>query len=339
MQTQARTLAAGLVLALWCIPAHAQQPVGALFFAHPGDGGMAFGCINRLGGYEQTYYIPGHPTSEVLGATHVVNTANGFLVYNMNTGKAVVLRLTNAGYPALGGYYWFSRYWLYIVNLGDFLFFYNWNGSAAIGHLTPGGAFVQTQGGGPGWFGQWTHVTATDNHLFFYNENSGWAAVGYIHPDGFFVLTQVIPPGMLELGISYMVKNGSYLLLYNQQTGSTTVGYINRDGQFTITDTLVLPTGYHMLVQHAGHLLLQWTNNDSATIGHIDHDGHFIVTQTPVIGSGVTRIVSTGEHLLFYIPNSGSGRVGYIDRDGQFQETANNVGLLTSLDHVAATAR
>ena len=319
----------------------AQQPIGALLLANTGWGAVAFGRIDRFGSYEQTYVVPANSSSEVLGATHIVNTTNGFLIYSRHTGRAQVMSLANNGYPMLGSSYWFSPGWQHIVGIGNFLLFYRSDGAAAIGHITPEGEYVEKQNGGPGWFGYWTHVTATDNHFFFFNAFSGWAAVGEIHPAGFFITTQVIPPYTMPLPTtaSYVASVGQYVLLYHQLTGATTVAYIDRHGHAEVTDLATLPAGYHILARHAGYFILHASNLDSATIGYIDDEGHFFITQTLTTGTGVSRIASTGEHLLFYWWSSSTGLVGSIGRDGLFHETASNVGLPPFISHLVSTRR
>ena len=340
----AALLAGFLMAVLAPTAALAQHAVGSLYFLNRSDGSEAYGYIDKYGFFRQTFN--GGITAVAapwIGATHVVNSTNGLLIYNAGNGTASVEQIKDNGLPSRGGSYNFSLGWTNIVSIGDHLFFYNSDGSAAIGYITPDRKFVGMASYPQGSFLHWTHVIATNNNLFFYNSTDGSALVGYIYPSsGAFVQTQSLPPGSLPTDFSYIVSDGNFLLLYNQQTGASMVGVIDsRPGQFQSRWSGSLPPGYNKLVRHDHYLLLYNSNSGGGTIGYIDRisAAKFIVTQQPAFSAGWTRIVSTNDDLLFYNSITGSAAVGRIDRNGQFQQTPQVLSFSTGWFGVVATTR
>ena len=332
----------GLALA-WLPPgACAQNAVGALYLANRATGAHAFAYIDLQGQFQQTYEIPGHPTSEVLGLTHMVSTPNGFLLYNADTGQAVVIGIAHTGYPYIGNYYAFSPGWQHIVPLGDSLFFYQGDGSGALGYITPEGQFVQRRSYAPGTFASWSHITATDNHLFFYNRDLGAVAVAAIDASYDISQTHTVTTGALA-DLSYLVTTGPFVLLYSQATGTAVFGMITHAGQYELLEVLDLPAGYNKLVRHDRFLVLYNSNAGGGTVGYVERYGalgvpEFIVTQEPPFSAGWTRIVSTKEDVLFYNSVTGLAAVGHLDHAGQFQQT-HTLTLATGWGFIAAGAR
>ncbi len=333
-------LLAGFLMAVLAPTTFAQEPVGSLLFVNRATDAQAFAYMDRYGLFHQTYSLPSNHTWAQPGVSHVVNTANGFLIYHDQTGFAYVERIQHNGYPLLGNAYTFSTGWRDILGIGDYLFFYRGDGLGAIGYITASdGQFVQTATYLPGSFGYWSHIIATDNFLFFYNRFDGSAAVGYIAVGGNFIQTESYPPGSLAT-FDYIVNDGRFLLLYNQQTGASMLGVIEKPGRFTLRGSLSLPAGYNKLVRHDRYLVLYNSNAGGGTIGYIDpyNFERFTITQQPAFSQYWTRIVSTKDDLLFYNSVSGQAAVGHIDNSGHFQQTQ-LLSLPTGWGHVVATAR
>jgi len=343
-KTWSRITVAALVAALLMVvlapTAFAQEPVGSLLFVNRATDAQAFAYIDRYGLFHQTYSLLSNHTYAAPGVSHVVNTANGFLIYHDQTGFAYVERIQHNGYPDLGYNYNSRVGWRDILSIGDYLFFYKGDRSGAIGYITPSdGRFVQTATYLPGSFGYWSHIVATDNFLFFYNRFDGSAAVGYIAVGGSFVTTEYYPPGTLAT-FDYIVSDGRFLLLYNQQTGASMLGVIEKPGRFTLRGSLTLPAGYNKLVRHDRYLFLYNSNAGGGTIGYIDpyNFERFTITQQSAFSPSWTRIVSTKDELVFYNSVSGQTAVGHIDHSGHFLQTQ-VLSLPTGWGHVVATAR
>ena len=338
-------LLAGILMAVLApTAALAQHAVGSLYFLDRATGSEAYGYFDRYGFFRQTF--SGGITSVAapwVGATHVVNSTNGLLIYDADNGTASVEQIKDNGLPNRGGSFNLSVGWNDIVSIKDYLFFYKDDGSAAIGYIAASDRkFVGTASYLPGSFSYWSHIVATDNNLFFYNRTNGSALVGYIHPfSGAFMQTQSLPPGSLPTDFDYIVSDGNFLLLYNQQTGGALVGVIDyRPGQFLSRWNGSLPPGYNKLVRHDRYLLLYNSITGGGTIGYIDRisAAKFIVTEQPAFSAGWIRIVSTNDDLLFY-NWAGSAAVGRIDHNGQFQQTPQALSFSPGWFGVVATAR
>jgi hypothetical protein len=229
---------------------------------------------------------------------------------------------------------------VFTKGIGEFLFFYKSDGSAAIGYLTPNGQMVNTKSYGPGSFAYWSIVLSTDSYLFFYNANNGAMALGWISPQGTFLQTWGVPASSFNSTFSYGVSNGRFILLYNQATGATFIGGVDTGGNalYAIT-SLTLPAGYTKFVGHGRYLVLYNSNVGGGTIGYIDEfaAARFVVTQSPGFPPYWTRVVSTTNHLFFYNSVSGAAQVGYIDGAGKYTETDGSLLSPGSFAVVATT--
>jgi len=316
-------LVAVLAISFLVPTAFAQQPVDFLYFVSQSNSSVAVGNID-YGRWTQNSILAPDPYVPP-GLTHVVNTANGILLYNAQTGSAIVEQIKPNGTRFVGSAYTFSAGWEKIVSIGEFIYFYKSDGSASIGYITPNAQYVATKTYGPGWFSYWSQVISTDSYLFFYNANSGAMSVGWITPQGTFQGTGGFPSSTLT-SFSYGVSNGHFILLYNQQTGASWFGKISSTGQFisSVAGPSPLPPGCNKLVAHNRYLLLYNSNTGAGIIGYIGYVGssdQFIVTQQPAFAPYWTRIVSTNDNLFFYNSVTGSAAVGHINGNGQFQQT------------------
>jgi len=331
-------LAGLLVMLLGPTPAWSQQPTGSLYFLNRAKSSEAAGYFDRYGYFHQT--LNQFRGSVFLGVTHMASTTNGTLAYNATTGVGTVVQVKDDGFVTENTYL-FSPGWSFIVGVGDYLFFYNSDGSAAVGQITADGEFKSGLTYSPATFGQWTHIVATNNNLFFYNYADGSAATGFID-HGAFVSTQALSAGSLPIDFSYVVGNDNFLLLYNQQTGASLIGVIDgRPGVFISRATATLPAGCSKLVKHNRYVLLYNTNTGAGTIGYFDRvsAAKFVVTQQPAFSPNWTSIVSTNDDLLFYNTVTGSGAAGQIDSNGKFKQTPQALTFSPGWFGVVATTR
>jgi hypothetical protein len=340
-RSRAVALAIALILPLRAVPALAQQETGSLFFLNSAYDKVAAGYIDQYGVFQQTYESgnwAGYTPSS--GGTKVINTANGFLVYEPASGSARVVRINHDGQPSKGGKYWFSP-WDQIVGSGTFLFFYNTNGSAAVGHITPAGAFVQTQGWSAGNFGYWTHVLATDNHLVFYNKNTGQTATGYITINGtWWYQTETNTTWHCDIVTSL----GRFVLCYNSLNGQMEVIDFDRNGIPAPTQVVQMGGGYTQVVRHGRGVVFYASGSGGAEFGYVDSHGFYVTTQVTNIlmdlyhfGVTADSVTSTGDALLFYNRQYGVAIAGTVDDAGQFQKTE-ETELAPWFSNVVATA-
>jgi hypothetical protein len=239
-----------IVLHLFASAAFAQQPVDFLHFNNRSNSSVSVGKISIDGHFSTTSTLAPDPYVPA-GVTHVVNTANGIVLYNASTGYAVVEQIKPDGTRFVGNAFTSAVGWEKMLSIGEFLFFYKSDGSAAIGYLTPNGQMVNTKNYAPGTFAHWSLVLSTDSYLFFYNADSGAMALGWISPQGTFQQTWGVPSSGFNSTYSYGVSNGQFILLYNAATGATFIGGVDTGGNalYAIT-SLTLPSGYTKFVAH-----------------------------------------------------------------------------------------
>jgi len=312
-----------IVLYLFASVAFAQQPVDFLHFINSSNSSVAVGKITVDGRFITTSTLAPDPYVPA-GVTHVVNTANGVVLYNAKTGYAVVEQIKPDGTRFVGGVFNTAVGWEKMLSIGEFLFFYNSDGSAAIGYINPLAQLVNTKSYGPGSFGYWSIVLSTASYLFFYNINNGAMALGWISPQGTFQQTWAIPASSINSTFDGGVSDGRHILLYSAATGATFIGgvYTAGDGVYEIA-YLSLPTGYIKFIAQGRYLFFYNPNFGGGTIGYVDEFAadRFVVTETPGFPPYWTRMVSTTDHLFFYDSVSGAAQVGYIDGAGKYSET------------------
>jgi len=124
--------------------------------------------------------IKSYPDRSFLtGWTHCINTPNGILWYNSQTGAGVVGRVDGAGIHTSIKILKFSPGWTHIVNTSNGILYYNsQTGAGALGRIDDAGnhATIKTLKFSPGW----THIVATSNGILYYNSQTGAGAVGRI---------------------------------------------------------------------------------------------------------------------------------------------------------------
>jgi hypothetical protein len=112
-----------------------------------------------------------------LGWTHNVNTPNGILWYNSQTGAGVVGRIDSAGNHVSIKTMNFSPGWTHIVNTPNGILYYNsLTGAGAVGLIDNAGnhTTIKTLQFSKGW----THLVNTPNGIVYYNSLTGAGAVG-----------------------------------------------------------------------------------------------------------------------------------------------------------------
>jgi hypothetical protein len=329
-----------VVVSLSAATAFGQQPVDFLHFLNRADSSVSVGKISVDGQFTTTSALKPDPYVPA-GVTHVVNTANGIVLYNASTGYAVVEQIKPDGTRFVGNAFNTSAGWEKVLSIGQFVFFWESGGAAFIGYLTPNGQWVPTRSYSPGTFSPWSIVLSTDSYLFFYNAANGAMALGWISPQGTFLQTWGAPSSGFSSTFTYGVSNGRFILLYNVATGATFIGGVDTGGNalYAIA-SVALPPGYTKFVAHGRYLILNNSNAGGGTIGYVDEfaPNRFVVTQTPGFAPYWTRIVSTANHLFFYNSVSGAAQVGYIDGAGKYVETSTLL-LPTGSFSVVATTR
>lgn len=115
--------------------------------------------------------------SFTLGWTHNVDTPNGIVWYNAQTGAGVVGRIDNAGNHISIKTINFSRGWTHIVNTPNGILYYNSKtGAGAVGLVDSEGnhTTIKTLQFSKGW----THIVNTPRGIVYYNTLTGAGAVG-----------------------------------------------------------------------------------------------------------------------------------------------------------------
>ena len=140
---------------------------------------VALCCLNIA-------YAVGHTTiksysdrSFTAGWTHTVNTQNGILWYNSQTGAGAVGRVDSAGNHTTIKTMNFSTGWTHIVNTPNGILYYNaQSGDGAVGQINGEGnhTTIKTLKFSTGW----THIVNTSNGILYYNAQTGAGAVGRI---------------------------------------------------------------------------------------------------------------------------------------------------------------
>jgi len=338
MKRKVGVLATGLLAMLFASTvAVSQQATGSLFFANRVSGAYAAGYFDRYGDFHQTW-LPGSTLFKAI--TSAISTPNGILVYNSSTGVGIVVQVKDDGTTSTLTYL-FSPGWDNIVSVGDYLFFYKLDGTAAVGQITADGAFTAGMSYAAGSVPRYTSVIATANNVFLYNSADGSAATAYVYK-GAFVYSQALLAGSVPTGYTYGLGLGNYVLLYNQLTGSTLIGVIDgRPGTFQSRATATLPAGYSKLVKHGRYALLYNPATGASTIGYVDRvsAAKFVITQQPAFSTAWTSIVSTNDDLLFYNSGTGAGAAGRIDDTGKFSQTPQSLPFSAGWSTVAATSR
>ena len=113
------------------------------------------------------------------GWTHNVNTPNGILWYNAQTGAGAVGQIDSAGNHRTIKTMNFSPGWTHIVNTPNGILWYNTQtGAGAVGQIDDGGNHrtIKSIIFSPGW----THIINTPNGILYYNARTGAGAVGMI---------------------------------------------------------------------------------------------------------------------------------------------------------------
>ncbi len=119
------------------------------------------------------------------GWTHSVNTPNGILWYNSQTGAGAVGLIDSAGnhttvksYPAGA----FATGWTLITNTPSGILYYNTQtGAGAVGLIDSAGNHTTVKSYPAGAFATgWTHNVNTPNGILWYNAQTGAGAFGQI---------------------------------------------------------------------------------------------------------------------------------------------------------------
>jgi hypothetical protein len=271
----------------------------------------------------------------------VINTANGFLIYDPVTQAARVVRVTHGGGVSMGTAYGFS-YWNIILGRSTFLFFYSTIGMAYVGYVDTLGQVVGTDYW-PWGFGVWTHIVATDNNLVFYNASSGIIAVGHMSVDAKWG-GQTDAFHMIQ-GCTSVTTTGQYVLCYNRQSGLLQTMHITENGYALPKDVADVGVDYTHVVPQAEHVVLYSSERGATRVGHLDDGGLWVgtdqsnvVMDVPLSSVPAGTVTSTGDALLFYNSTWGVATVGKVSREGKLTLT-DRVQLEKGWTDIVATAR
>jgi hypothetical protein len=121
------------------------------------------------------------------GWTNIVDTFNGILYYNRDSGTGAVGRLdASGGHTTVRQYSNFSRGWTNVVSTPNGILFYNRNtGSGAVGRVNESGDFTTVKSYPAGGFAPgWTSIHYSSRGIEYRNDATGATAVGYIDDSG-----------------------------------------------------------------------------------------------------------------------------------------------------------
>jgi hypothetical protein len=121
------------------------------------------------------------------GWTNIVDTLNGLLYYNRDSGTGAVGRLdASGGHTTVRQYSNFSRGWTNVVSTPNGILFYNRNtGSGAVGRINESGDFTTVKSYPAGGFAPgWTSIHYSSRGIEYRNDATGATAVGYIDDSG-----------------------------------------------------------------------------------------------------------------------------------------------------------